>query len=225
VQQVDELYGHHLAAVQTGGSRLAAAPAIAQAVNAFARSSPERVARAGEKLARYSADLAAAGLEDRDVRPAGRPPTPGQTLALLVGFPIMVAGVVTHWLPYQLPRLVALALVRDSTFVSTIKLITGTVVFLGGYVAAGFFAVEELGLWPGLAIALSLPVAGIVAIEEIEALRARARRRERRKKRARTPPAELQKLEREREDVIGELDRARADFLHGTAPPVEDGLA
>jgi 1-acyl-sn-glycerol-3-phosphate acyltransferase len=224
VAEVDAIYGREVAAARTG-SRLAGAPAIARAVNAFVKSSPERVARVRALLEGYRAALSSAGLEDRDVRPLGRAPTFGETLALVAGLPLMLWGILHHWLPYQVPRIVALALVRDRTFISTIKLITGTFVFLALYVGEGWLAARELGLVAGLLWAASLPVSGIVALEEIEALEARAARRRRRARRAHTPPAKLRELEQLRARVVEELDRARAEFLSTRAEHAEEGLA
>jgi hypothetical protein len=115
--------------------------------------------------------------------------------------------------------------VRDATFVSTIKLITGTVVFLALYVSEGWLAVEWLGVAPGIVWAVSVPVSGIVALEEIEALEARSRRKARQARRRATPPEKLKELEKLRSEVVGELDRARAEFLLHRAEPAEDGLA
>jgi 1-acyl-sn-glycerol-3-phosphate acyltransferase len=226
VAQVDAIYGATVARQETAGSRLAAAPAIALAVNAFVKASPERVDRVRKLLDRYKEELAAAKLEDRDLRPVSRPrPTAGQNVAMVVGFPFMIWGVLHHWIPYQIPRIVTTALVRDATFVSTIKLITGTVVFLALYVGEGWLAVEWLGLAPGIAWAVSVPVSGIVALEEIEALEARSRRKARQDRRRATPPEKLKELEKLRSEVVGELDRARAEFLLHKAEPAEDGLA
>ncbi len=221
---VDEIYGHTVAA--QAGARLAAAPAIAQAVNAFAKSSPERVASVKEKIERYRAALAAEGLDDSIVRASHERPTLGQSVALLAGLPFALWGIVHHWLPYQLPRLVTHAFVKDETMVSTVKIITGTVAFTGLYVGEGFAWAHFLGDLPGVIIALTLPVTGVIALDVIEAWKARARRRRRRALRARTDPAKLHELESLRASIVAELDRARAEFLLARNEPLpEEGLA
>lgn len=223
VALVDQIYGGTVA--HQAGSRLAAAPAIAQAVNAFAKSSPERVARVKGQLDDYRAALAAARLEDRDVRPSGGSASPGQTAALVLGLPFLVWGVLHHWVPYQLPRLFVAAFVRDATWVSTIKLAVGVLVFAALYVGEGFAAVHFLGLELGLLWALTLPPAGIVALMELEALDARSRRRARRARRANAAGAALRDLEAKRAAIVAELDRARAEFLLARGEKAEDGLA
>ena len=224
VSFVDEIYGHTVAA--QAGARLAAAPAIAQAVNAFAKSSPERVASAKEKIERYRAALAAAGLDDSVVRATHDRPTIGQNVALLAGLPFALWGILHHWIPYQLPRLVTGAFVKDETMVSTVKLVVGTVAFIGLYVGEGFVWAHFLGDLPGVLIALTLPVSGVIALDVIEAWKARARRRRRRALREGTDPAKLRELEVLRGAIVAELDRARAEFLLARNEPLpEEGLA
>ncbi len=224
VEEVDKLYGHSVA--QAAGARLAAAPAIALAVNAFGKSAPERIARVREKIAAYRAALATAAIDDQVVRPDHGRPTLGQDVALAAGMPFAAWGILHHWIPYQIPRLVTAAFVRDVTFVSTIKLITGTLVFLALYVGEWFAWDHFLGALPALAIALSLPLSGVIALDVIEAWKARARRRRRRTLRASTPPDTLRELERLRSEIVSELDRARAEFLLSRDEPhPEEGLA
>lgn len=225
VKAVDEIYGRSVAP-NTGGGRLSAAPAIARAVNAFAKSFPERVKDVREKIDAYRAALAAAALDDAVVRPATGRTTPGQDVALLAGAPVALWGILHHWLPYQIPRIVAAALVRDETFVSTIKLLTGTIVYLALYVGEGLLWAHQFGTLVGVLVGLSLPISGIVALEVLEAWKARSRRRRRRALRARTDPDKLRELEHLRASVVSELDRARAEFLLANNEPApEDGLA
>jgi 1-acyl-sn-glycerol-3-phosphate acyltransferase len=226
VAEIDAIYGSHLAVAQTGGARLAAAPAIAAAVNAFAQSSPERVAAMKEKIARYQAALAKAGVDDTIVRPMSKRPNIGETVSLLLATPVAAWGILHHYIPYQVPRVVVAALVKDETFVSTVKLITGTIVFTALYVGEGLAAGYWFGVWVGLVLALSLPVSGVIALEVIEAWQARLRRRHRRARRASLPPEALKELEALRAGVVLELDRARADFLLAhPGPAPEEGLA
>ncbi len=224
VKEVDELYGHTVAPAV--GGRLAAAPAIALAVNAYAKSSPERLKDVKEKIDRYRTALIQQGVDDAAVRPMNARTTPGQDVALLAGIPIALWGILHHWLPYQLPRIVAAALVKDETFISTIKLIVGTFVYLALYVGEGFLFAHFLGVLPGVLLALTLPISGIIALEVIEAWKARARRRRRRAQRSRLAPEKLRELEQLRGVVVAELDRGRAEFLLArNEPPPEDGLA
>jgi 1-acyl-sn-glycerol-3-phosphate acyltransferase len=224
VSFLDEIYGHTVAA--QAGARLAAAPAIAQAVNAFAKASPERVASVKEKVERYRAALAAAGLDDTIVRAAHDRPTIGQNVALLAGAPFAAWGILHHWIPYQLPRLVTGAFVKDETMVSTVKIIVGTFAFVGLYVGEGFAWAHFVGDLPGVLVAATLPVTGVIALDVIEAWKARARRRRRRDLRARTDPAKLHELEVLRGSIVAELDRARAEFLLARNEPApEEGLA
>jgi len=224
VKEIDDIYGRSVAPT-TGGGRLSAAPAIALAVNSFARSDPARVKMVKEKIDRYRTALIQAGLDDAVVRPASGRTTPGQDVALLAGAPFALVGVVTSWLPYQIPRLVTGAFVKDPTFVSTIKLIVGIFVFALFYAAEGFAVAQLAGTLAGVLVGLALPVAGIVALEELEAWGARSRRRRRRRLRAKTSPEALRELEALRADVIAELDRGRAEFLLARDDPQpEEGL-
>jgi 1-acyl-sn-glycerol-3-phosphate acyltransferase len=224
VKEVDEIYGHAVTPVV--GARLAAAPAIALAVNAYAKTAPARVQEVKEKIARYRGALAAAGLDDSAVRPLNGHATIGQDVAIAFGLPVAAWGILHHWLPYQLPRIVAAAFVKDETFISTIKLATGTIVFIALYVLEGIAWSWFFGPLVGVLVACSLPISGVVALEVIEAFKARGRRRRRRQLRARTKPETLRELEGLRAAVVSELDRARAEFLLSRDEPhPEDGLA
>jgi len=225
VKEVDDLYGRSVAGA-VGGGRLAAAPAIALAVNAFAKSSPERVKDVKEKIERYRTALIQTGVDDAVVRPMSAHTTLGQNVALALSSPLALWGVLHHWLPYQLPRLVVAALVRDETFVSTIKLLTGTLAFFALWVGEGFVWSHFFGPLVGVLVALSLPISGLVGLEWLEGWKARARRRRRRAQRARLAPERLRELEALRAAVVSELDRGRAEYLLARSEPQpEDGLA
>lgn len=211
VAELDALYG---SSVQSdAGGRLAATAAIARAVNSFAESDPERVARVRAALATYRQHLGDAGVDDRVVRAETRAPSLQEQLAYWSALPIALWGIANHALYYQLPRAVVRLLGTDRLYTSAVKLAVGIIGLVACYALQTAVVWELAGRGAGLAYLVSLPISGLVALAWIEAREARARLR-RRRERVRSLGADrLAALREERRALVRELDRARVAYL------------
>lgn len=220
VAELDLLYGRDL--VSEAGGRLAATAAIARAVNAFASSEPERVARVRELLAGYRTALDAAGVDDRVLRAPSAPrPRLSEELGFWLGAPLALWGVLNHAVYYQLPRTVVHLLRVDPTYAASVKLVSG----LLGLFACWGLQTWAVAHWVGapwaVAYAGTLPIAGLVALAWGEALYARRRAAAARRGLGILSPAVLDDLRMRRGELLRELDRARVAYLARVIEPVE----
>jgi hypothetical protein len=135
------------------------------------------------------------------------------TFALVTTFPLAFWGIVHHFLPYQIPRLVAQLVASDRSEISSVKLMTGLLVFPAWYALETWLALRFLPLTVALVFAGTLPLTGLIALLSLEGLAARRRRHAREAARGVAGPEALRKLKDQRADLLAELDRARAEIL------------
>lgn len=197
--------------------------AIVDAVHHFREREPDRVERLWARLQGYRALLEAYRLRDEAVRGRAEARPLRQRLRgrlrwswqALAGLPVFAYGAAVNAAPYLLPRWLARRMARRETDYATIRFLASMVAFpvcwgletwvawrLGGpAVAAGF--------------AVSLPVTGLLAYRYLRGA-ARLGRALRFGALAVTRAHAARRLIAEREAVIRELDRARADYLAAT---------
>ncbi len=218
VRDLDAVYGGEVEA--EAGSRLAATAAIARAVNAFAERDPARVERVRGLLSRYRTALSEAGVDDAAVRARTRRVTIREAVGLAAGAPFALWGILNHLVLYHVPRVVLRVVPVDPVYSSTVKLLTGLLALVACYALQGWAAHEAAPLvglepaWAGtLAYVGTLPLTGLLALVWLEAAAHAARRVRLLRARSRLTPDTLRRLREQRAELMGELERAQADYL------------
>ena len=111
---------------------------------------PVRLGALRQRLERYVGDLTRAGLTDRDLSEGYRLRAVlryalRQGLALIVGLPLALWGIVNHVVPYQATALVVRALRPDADVESTYKVVVGSVLYPLCWALEGWLAWRFLG--------------------------------------------------------------------------------
>jgi hypothetical protein len=192
---------------------------IVDAVRWFTAKDPERVERLWQRIQSYRALLAEHRVRDDVVRAwrDRRPPRARlrQGWEAIAGFPIFVYGAAVNALPYYVPRWLAHGLAQKETDYMTIRLLASIVAFpvcwgLETWLVARWAS----GAWTA-AFMLSLPVTGVIAYRyRVGAARFRANLRLARLGLVHGPARA--RLLSERAAIIGELERAKRDYLAAT---------
>ncbi|MFI5183601.1 MAG: MFS transporter [Vicinamibacteria bacterium] len=99
---------------------------------------------------------------DQEALPA--PGGAGRVLAGVLTVPILVVGYILNWLPYRLPGWVSGWLSRSPDDPATYKLLGGVLVFPIAWVAEAALAARFAGLAWGIAVAVSAPATGYLAL-------------------------------------------------------------
>lgn len=106
----------------------------ARADQYLAVAEPARVAALRRRLERYTKDLDFAGLTDRDLSEGYRPVAVlryafREGLALALGLPLALWGVLNHVVPFQATRLAVSAIKPEADVLATYKVVAGLVLF------------------------------------------------------------------------------------------------
>lgn len=227
VRAVEALYGNDLVR-QLQAERglrpaeidsLRLARTIEDAVGHFKVREPERVEAIWQRIQAYRAILAEYHVRDQAVqerlerRPARRRlRTSGLAV---VGLPAFVYGAAVNALPYYLPRWLSRRLARKETDYATIRLLASVVAFPLFWSAETWLVWRLAGPVWAAAFALSLPASGLVAYHYLAGL-GRLRSQLRFGALALTQRHAASRLLAERQAIIAELERAKADYLAAT---------
>jgi 1-acyl-sn-glycerol-3-phosphate acyltransferase len=147
----------------------------ARADQYLAAAEPARLAALRGRLERYVKDLELAGLTDRDLPERYRPAgvlryALREGLALALGLPLALWGVLSHVLPYQATRLVVTAIKPEADVLATYKVASGLALFPLCWALEGF-AAWRLGGGALLAVFfIALLPAGFFALSWTERL-------------------------------------------------------
>lgn len=192
---------------------------IVDAVQYFKAREPERVERIWQRIQGYRTLLAAYRVRDEQVRARLERRPRGRRLLgsgrAMVGLPVFAYGTLLNALPYLLPRWLARRVAKKETDYATARLLASVVAF------PVFWGLEVAivwrfgGGWWAVPFALSLPVSGLCAYHYLLGL-GRLRRGLRFGVLALTQEHAARALVAERQALIGELDRAKADYLTAT---------
>lgn len=130
----------------------------ARADEYLAATEPARQAALRSRLERYVKDLELARLTDRDLSEGYRPAAVlryavREGLALVLGLPLALWGVVTHFVPYRLTGLAVSAIKPAADVLATYKVVVGLVLFPLCWGLEGWIA-WRLGGGPLLAVFL-----------------------------------------------------------------------
>src|SRR6266480_295858 len=227
VRAVEELYRGDLArelAEERGlGSEqidpIRLSRAIVDAVNHFKARDPERVERLWHGIEGYRALLALYRIKDEAVRARPEPPRPRQRLRrgweALVGFPLFAYGACVNLLPYWIPRWTARRMARKETDYATWRFLASVVAYPLFWGIEIWLVARLLGAAWALAFAVSLPLSGVVAYRYwVGAGRFTSRLRF--TVLALTREHAARRLTTERQAIIAELERAKAEYLADT---------
>jgi 1-acyl-sn-glycerol-3-phosphate acyltransferase len=224
VRAVEELYRDELARQLRAERGLAPeavdvfrlSRAIAAAVAHFKTLDPDRIARIWQRIQHYRALLAEWHVRDQAVGArlrVGEPGHPFRTSGEAVaGFPVFLYGAVVNALPYYIPRWLAQALGRKETDYATVRLLSSVVAFPVCWGLETWLVWRVAGSGWAIAFAASLPLSGLAAYHYLRGL-ARLRARTHFAILALTRRQAASRILIERQAILGELDRAKADFL------------
>lgn len=139
------------------------------AVRWFFRRDPERVRRMEVQMRRYLHNLNRLKLRDEFFKPTRRVSGFSRRLRawifLVAGFPLYLWGMVNNLVPYVIPRVFARHFVKQTTFVSSAKLLVGMASFLTFYVLQTWLVWSFSGnRWVTVFYALSLVPTGNFAL-------------------------------------------------------------
>ncbi len=223
VRAVEELYRGELisdllatrglGAWQIDPSRLARA--IVDAMNYFKARDPERVERLWQRIRGYRALLAEYRVKDEAVQARLRGPRRRERVRhsweAILGFPFFVYGAVVNGLPYLIPRWVARRRASKETDYATVRFLASVVAFPLFWTLETWAIGRLIGAAGAAVFALSLPLSGLLAYRYlVGAGRLRSRLRLGVLAFTREPTARY--LVAEREAIIAELERAKADY-------------
>ncbi|MBI4271549.1 MAG: 1-acyl-sn-glycerol-3-phosphate acyltransferase [Candidatus Rokubacteria bacterium] len=192
---------------------------LVDAVDWFRRRDPERVERLWQRIQSYRALLAEYRVKDEAVRARLERPRRRERLRrgweAVVGFPVFVYGVTVNFLPHWIPRWLARRMSKKETDYATWRFLAAVIAY------PLFWALEIWGVgrlagprWAA-AFALSLPVAGLLAYRYLVGA-GRLRSRLRFGFVALTREHEARRLVVERREILGELERAKTEYLAAT---------
>lgn len=145
----------------------------ARAHGYLARAEAARLGALRERLERYVRELEGAGLTDRDLSQGYRLRAVlryalRQGLALVLGLPLALWGVVNHVLPYSLTALAVRALGPEADVEATFKVVVGLAVYPLAWVFEGWLAWRIGGAWLLVIFLLSLVPTGFFALSWTE---------------------------------------------------------
>ena len=190
--------------------------AIVDAVNYFKARDPERVERLWQRIQGYLALLAEYRVKDEAVQARMRRPLRRARVRhsweAIVGFPFFVYGAVVNGLPYLIPRWLARRLARRETDYATVRFLASVVAFPLFWTLETWVVGRLTGAAGAAVFALSLPLTGLVAYRYLVGA-GRLRSRLRFGVLAFTREKAARFLVAEREAIIAELERAKADYL------------
>jgi 1-acyl-sn-glycerol-3-phosphate acyltransferase len=192
---------------------------IVEAIGWFKARQPERVESLWQRIQAYRSLLAQHRVRDETVR-ARRERLPARARLVyswdaVAGFPLFVYGAAVNALPYVLPRLLAHRLARKETDYATIRLLASIVAYPLFYALEIWLALRLAGATAAVIVAVSLPISGLIAYRYLAGA-GRFRSRLRFNVLAVTQAAAARRLVAERAEILGELERAKSEWLAAT---------
>jgi len=165
VHAIEELYRD-----EPGESALGRAQAIAECIEHYARTDPQRVASAFERISRYQARLGELRVRDQTVRemlpPEGRIRERTRLVLLgLLGLLPALAGGALHYLPYRVSG-EAGRVTRDPTRVAAYRIGVAVAVFPLAYAILAFWLSRGLG-WPAPRVVAALLITAALGLHAL----------------------------------------------------------
>jgi glycerol-3-phosphate O-acyltransferase / dihydroxyacetone phosphate acyltransferase len=197
--------------------------AIVDAMNYFKARDPERVERLWQRIQGYRALLLEYRVKDETVQARRRRSLRRERVRLsweaILGFPFFVYGAVVNGLPYLIPRWLARLLARKETDYATVRFLASVVAFPLFWTLETWMVGRLTGAAGAAAFVLALPLSGLVAYRYLVGA-GRLRSGLRFGVLALTRERAARFLVAEREAIIAEIERAKADYLatKGSSP-------
>ena len=144
---------------------------VSDKVNQLSRTSAADLESLSEKVETYVNLLAKNRLKDENV---ARKLDWGflRYFVVIAGFPLFVAGFLSNFIPFLIPRYICDKLIKDPRFYSSVYVSSGTVLYLIYFPLLLILATVFFGWW-GFAAALLIPLAGYFVLYYQEILRER----------------------------------------------------
>jgi glycerol-3-phosphate O-acyltransferase / dihydroxyacetone phosphate acyltransferase len=192
---------------------------IVDAIAWFKSREPERVEALWQRIRTYRALLAQYHLRDETVRARLERLPARQRLVYswdaVVGFPFFVYGALVNAVPYLLPRWLARRIARKETDYATVRLLAAIVAVPVFYGLETWLVFRAAGGFVAAFFAISLPLSGLLAYRYVAGA-GRFRSRLRFALLAATHDAAARRLVVERQSIVGELERAKTEWLAAT---------
>jgi hypothetical protein len=192
---------------------------IVAAIAWFKAREPARVESLWQRIQAYRALLARHRVRDETVR-ARQAPVPARKRLVyswdaVAGFPFFLYGAAVNALPYLLPRMLAHRTARKETDYATTRLLASIVAYPLFYGLETWLVLRLAGPTVAALFALSLPLSGLIAYRYLTGA-GRFRRRLRFNVLMLTQAAAARRLVVERAEILGELERAKNEWLAAT---------
>lgn len=131
---------------------------VADRINYLAKNSPEEFQKLKEKVKAYSGLLDSLKIRDENI---ARRLDFGwlRYLAVIAGFPLFLAGFISNFIPFLIPRSLCDRLIRDKRFYSSVYISSGTVLYLIWFPLIMILAIIFFG-WSGILAGLLVPLLG-----------------------------------------------------------------
>lgn len=146
---------------------------VADRINYLAKNSPEEFQKLKEKVKAYSGLLDSLKIRDENI---ARRLDFGwlRYLAVIAGFPLFLAGLISNFIPFLIPRSLCDRLIRDKRFYSSVYISSGTVLYLIWFPLIMILAIIFFG-WTGILMSLLVPLLGYFVLFYQEIFRERLR--------------------------------------------------
>jgi glycerol-3-phosphate O-acyltransferase / dihydroxyacetone phosphate acyltransferase len=202
-----------------GVDRVRLSRSIVEAIGWFKAREPARVEAIWQRIRTYRALLAQYHLRDETVRARlERLPARQRIVSswhAVVGFPFFLYGTLVNLLPYLVPRWLAQHMARKETDYATVRLLASIVAFPLFWGLQTWLVLRAAGGLVAALFALSLPLSGLIAYRYLAGA-GRFGSRLRFAVLTATQSAAARRLMAEREAIVAELERARAEWLTAT---------
>lgn len=207
--------GRQVVPFQSSGS-------IAAVIEHFRTQDPERIEQLWQRLLGYHVGLADHRLRDETVRAGLEGTAELQRVArswqTIAGLPLFAYGAAVNFLPYYLPGWLAARMSRRRTDYATIRLLTSIVAFPLFWALETALVGWAAGLRWACAFFVSLPLGGVIAYRYLVGT-GRLHRQLMFGALLLTRAQEARRLLAERREIIGELERARRDYVRAAKGP------
>ncbi len=113
---------------------------IVEAINYYHENEPAIYDKMANKIDHYFLQLQRVNLSDRSLEKMNKrkrlvPEMLKSAFALFLGFPLWLFGIITNYLPYKLPRIIALKITKSEAFYGALLMSLGSVIFILFYSA------------------------------------------------------------------------------------------
>jgi glycerol-3-phosphate O-acyltransferase/dihydroxyacetone phosphate acyltransferase len=222
VHDIEKLYREELRALVPDAPDLARARAVADCVEWYRGTDPERLYRLWRAVSTYRRKLEALDLHDATVRTLGREGVRDVRVAAaraLAGLPFAAAGALVNWAPYRFAATAGGWFAHDPTRLAFSRIVCGTVAFPAAYLLAGWALVRGT-TWSAGAISAALVACvplGLFSLGYFRWLR-RERQRLRVAWLAAFNRRIVAKLRAERRALIAQFDAARTEYVAAATP-------